>query len=168
MPLPLPLRRPSAAAKSRYAADRELAAKYEELSDAANTALADLASTLVSSREVDDVRSASLAAEQALLAVIQSAAAGRRATAGPASYDDRIAFRKALARADVDVWTRRLRDLRTRRETLKLDDQASAGLLLPNAVQVENSAAEGPHIFGMEAPPGTLRAGVDIESVVDR
>lgn len=168
MPLPVPFRRFSATAKSRHAADRELASRYDELSDAANSALAELARTLVSTREVDDLRSASLAAECALLDVISSAAAGQRAVAGLAGYDDRIAFRKAHARADVDVWTRRLRDLRTRRETLKLDNQASAGLLLPSAVQVEDSGAEGPHIFGMEAPPGTLRAGVDIKSVVDR
>lgn len=161
------LHRPSGATKTRYASDRELAARYDELSDAANQSLAELARTLVYSRDVDDVRAASLAAERALLEVIQSAAAGQRAAAGLAGYDDRIAFRKALARTDVHVWTLRLRDLRTRRETLKLDNQASAGLLLPDAVQVEDSGAEGPHIFGMEAPPGTLRAGVDIKSVVD-
>lgn len=167
MPKPQ-FRRISADARKQYAADRELARTYDERLDAADAALDRLREASVRARDAEQLRTLRLAAEQALLDAIRAAEAGERATAGVHTYGDRIAFRKARARADVDLWSKRLLDLRTRREALKLQNQATPGTFVPGAVRVTNTAAYGPHVFGLEALPGTLRAGVDLEAVVDR
>lgn len=167
MPNPL-FRRVSADARKQYAADRELARTYDERLDAADAALDRLRAAAVRARDAEQLRTLRLAAEKALLDAVRAAEAGERATAGVDTYGDRIAFRKARARSDVDVWSKRLLDLRTRREALKLQNQTTPGTIVPGAVRVTNTAAYGPHVFGLEALPGTLRAGVDLEAVVDR
>jgi hypothetical protein len=167
--VPIPqLRRVSADARKQYAADRELANAYDDRLDAADTALDRLRAASVRARDAEQLRTLRLAAEKALLDAIRAAEAGERATAGVETYGDRIAFRRARARSDVDLWSKRLVDLRTRREALKLHNQTTPGTLVPGAVRVGNTAALGPHVFGLEALPGTLRAGVDLEAVVDR
>lgn len=167
MPKPL-FRRVSADARKQYAADRDLARTYDERLDAADEALRRLGAAAVRARDAEQLRTLRLAAEQALLDAIHAAEAGERAAAGLHAYGDRIAFRKARARPEVDVWSKRLLDLRTRREALKLQNQTTLGTLLPGSVRVTNTAAYGPHVFGLEALPGTLREGVDLETVVDR
>lgn len=167
MPIPL-FRRISADARKQYATDRELAGTYDDRLDAADAALDRLRVAAVLARDAEQLRMLRLAAEQALLDAIHAAEAGERATAGPDTYGDRIAFRRARARSDVGHWSQRLLDLRTRREALKLQNQTTPGTFVPGAVRVSNTAAHGPHVFGLEALPGTLRAGVDLEAVVDR
>lgn len=167
MQIPRPGRHASAEARKQHASDRELAATFDDLLDTADEALQRLRTATATSRSAEELRTASLAAEKALLDAIHAAEAGERATAGVHTYGDRIAFRKAKARADVEAWGRRLLDLRTRREALKLQNQSTPGTIVPGAVQVQSTSAIGPHIFGMEALPGTLRAGVDLKTVVD-
>lgn len=167
MPKPL-FRRVSADARKQYAADRELARTYADRLDAADAALDRLRAAAVRARDAEQLRTLRLAAEKALLDAIRAAEAAERATAGPDTYGDRIAFRKAKARPEVDRWAKRLLDLRTRREALKLQNQTTPGTLVPGVVRVRSTAANGPHVFGLEALPGTLREGVDLEAVVDR
>lgn len=158
--------RASAEARSQYASDRELAATFDDLLDVADEALGRLRQLTVSSRSVDELRTIRLAAEKALLDAVQAAEAGERAAAGVHTYGDRIAFRKAKARTEVRAWSRRMLELRTRREALKLQNQSSAGTFVPGAVRVQSTSALGPHVFGLEALPGTLRAGVDLKAIV--
>lgn len=167
MPIPL-FRRVSADARKQYAADRELARTYSDRLEASDAALDRLRRAAVRARDAEQLRTLRLAAERALLDAIRAAEASVRAVAGPETYGDRIAFRKAKARPEVDLWLKRLSDLRTRREALKLQNQTTLGTLLPGVVRVTNTAANGPHVFGLEALPGTLREGVDLETVVDR
>lgn len=166
MQIPKPGRKASAEARQQYASDRELAATFDDLLDTADQALERLRRVTATSKSIEDLRTASLAAEKALLDAIHAAEAAERATAGVHTYGDRIAFRKAKARSDVEAWGRRLLDLRTRREALKLNNQSTLGTLVPGAVRVESTSALGPHVFGMEALPGTLRAGVDLKAVL--
>lgn len=166
MPIPKPFRHVSAEARRQYAADRELAATFDDLLNVADDALGRLRRASVTSRKPGELRTLRLAPEKALLDAIRAAAAGERATAGLHTYGDWIAFRKARARPEVDTWSRRLLDLRTRREALKLHNAATPGTLVPGAVQVQNTGAYGPHVFGLEALPGTLRAGVDLDSAL--
>lgn len=163
MPIPKPFQRVSDEAREQYARDRELAERFDELLDAADDALGRLRSEMVTSRDAAALRTTRLAAERALLDAVHAAEAGERASAGLATYGDRIAMRKARARPEVEQWGRRLLDLRTRREALKLSNAAVPGTLVPGAVQVQNTGAIGPHVFGLEALPGTLRAGVDLK-----
>lgn len=158
--------RTSDEARASYASDRELAATFDDLLDAADLALDRLRSLMVTGRHVDDLRDARLGAEKALLDAIRAAEAGERATAGLHTYGDRLAFRKARATSDVAEWTRRALELRTRREALKLQNQSTPGTLVPGAVRVQNTGAIGPHVFGLEALPGTLRAGVDLKALL--
>ncbi|MQA01291.1 MAG: hypothetical protein GEV07_00715 [Streptosporangiales bacterium] len=162
MPIAKPSRRAAAQAREQYAADQQLADQFDELLDAADDALDRLRRATATSRD------ARLAAERGLLDAIRSAEAAERATAGLHTYGDRIAFRKARAKPEVDAWGRRLLDLRTRREALKLRNQSTPGTLVPRAVQVQSTEAYGPHVFGLEALPGTLRAGVNLKQAVDR
>jgi dsDNA-binding SOS-regulon protein len=167
--VPIPLfRRVSADARKQYAADRELADAYDDRLDAADEALDRLRTASARARDAEQLRTLRLAAENALLDAIRAAEAGERATAGVETYGDRIAFRRARARSDVDLWSKRMVDLRTRREALKLHNQTTPGTLVPGAVRVTNTAAYGPHVFGLEALPGTLREGVDLGATVDR
>lgn len=166
VPIPNPFRRPDEGATRLHAADRELAATFDDLLDVADRALADLRRLSVSSRDLDELRRARLAAEKALLDAIHAAEAGKRSTAGVDTYDDRIAMRKARARHEVARWVRRERELRTRREMLKLHNATTPGTLVPAAVRVDSTGAYGPHVFGMEPLPGTLRAGVDLGAVL--
>lgn len=152
----------------QYAADQGLAAQFDDLLDEADEALADLRQLSVASRDVDQLRDARLTAERRLLAAIRAAEAAERATAGLHTYGDRIALRKARARLEVDAWGRRMLELRTRREALKLRNQSTLGTFVPGAVQVQSTEAHGPHVFGLEALPGTLRAGVDLKKTVGR
>lgn len=69
---------------------------------------------------------------------------------GPATYDDRIAARKALARADVRVWTDEADRLRTLRETYRLEAMGRAGTLVPSHVEVGTYAVLGPHLPGVD------------------
>lgn len=158
--------RPSADASKQYASDRELAATFDDLLDVADEALGRLRQLTVTSRSVDELRTVRLAAEKALLDAAQAAEAAQRCTAGVHTYGDRIAFRKAKARSEVRAWTHRLLELRTRREALKLQNQSAPGTLVPGAVRIQSTSALGPHIFGLEALPGTLRAGVDLKAIV--
>ncbi|MBO0827805.1 MAG: hypothetical protein J2P24_08485, partial [Streptosporangiales bacterium] len=167
--VPIPLfRRVSADARKQYAADRELARTYNDRLDAADAALDRLRAAAVRAKDAEQLRRLRLAAEEALLDAIHAAEAGVRAVAGPETYGDRIAFRKAHARPEVELWSQRLLDLRTRREALKLQNQTTLGTLVPGVVRVTSTAAKGPHVFGLEALPGTLREGVDLGTVVDR
>lgn len=145
-----------------------LAARYDELLDAADAAIDRLRAAMTTGRDAAELRKARAEAETALLDAANAAEAGRRRAAGLATYGDRIALRKALARPDVDAWSKRLVELRTRREALKLQTMSTLGALLPNSVRIDDTGAYGPHIFGLEALPGTLRAGVDVRTVVDR
>lgn len=166
VPIPNPFRRPDEAATRQYAADRELAATFDDLLDVADDALAELRRLSVSSRDIGELRRARFAAEKTLLDAVHAAEAGKRSTAGVDSYGDRIAMRKARARTEVARWVRRERELRTRREMLKLRNATTPGTLVPAAVRVDSTGAYGPHVFGMEPLPGTLRAGVDLGAVL--
>ena len=167
MQIPRPGRAASAEARTQYDSDRELAATFDDLLDVADTALERLRAAMVTGRDAEELRTARIGAEKALLDAVRAAEAGERATAGVHTYGDRIAFRKARARAEVAAWGRRLLELRTRREALKLQNMSTPGTLLPGAVRVQSTSALGPHVFGLEALPGTIRAGVDLKAVVD-
>lgn len=168
MPIPKPFQRTSPEARDTYASDRELVGRFDELLDTADEALDRLRRAMATGRDANELRTAGLGAERALVDAIRAAEAGERVSAGLHTYGDRIAFRKARARPEVEKWGGRLLDLRTRREALKLTNASTPGTLVPGAVQVHNTGAYGPHVFGLEALPGSLRAGVDLQQTLAR
>jgi hypothetical protein len=120
----------------RYKADRELAGTYREKLAAAGQAEQDLREAQMHARSDAEVRGLSKVLDAALLDALRAAEAAERVAMGtkvyPASEEFKdvraaqIAYRKALARADVRPWTDEVDRVRTAREALKLSFRAVA------------------------------------------
>jgi hypothetical protein len=107
-------------AEAQYAADAELAGKFNELLDEARAAEAKLRQAQASAAPLEEQHELAKALDAALTAVMRAAFAAERAAIGPRGYDDRIYRRKAKATAAVKLWTAEAEALLTLREAHRL------------------------------------------------
>ncbi len=112
--------RVSGAALRRYAADKELAGRLNELLAAARGAEDVLRQAEASGVPLAERRERALAFDRALTAAMRAAYAAERAQIGPRGYDDWIYRRKAKAKPKVRILTAEAERLLTLRETHRL------------------------------------------------
>lgn len=143
-------RRVSPEVGQRWQTDQELAARYPELLSNAGRAERELRRAQQERRPHAEISRANAALRAAVAEALAAAEAGERAATGPAAYDDRIARRKALARAPVRRWTDEADRLRTAREAYRLELTGRIGTHVPSHVQVGTHAVSGPHIPGVD------------------
>lgn len=164
-------RRVSEQARGRHVADQERAAGYPELLGQARAVERELRQAQYEARRYAEIRQHNQALVAALAEALEAAEAGERAAMGPATYDDHIARRKALARPGVRWWTDEADRLRTLREAYRLEAMGRTGTLVPSHVQVGTYAVLGPHIAGVDMAgarvegddPGRPGIGVDLD-----
>lgn len=156
-------RRVTEQARGRYVADEELAARYPDLLAEAQTAERQLREAQRENRSYAEIRRRSLTLDNALAKALSAAEAAERTAMGAATYDNRIAARKALARTNVRLWTDEADRLRTLREAYRLESMGRAGTLVPAHVQVGTYAVLGPHISGVDM----AKAGRDGEELAE-
>jgi len=104
-------------ARTRYAADVALAARFDELLSAARTAEQAFRQSQAARAPLQEQHSLGVALGTALTAAMRAAYAAERAEIGPQGYDDRIFRRKAKAKPAVHAWTDEAERLLTLRET---------------------------------------------------
>ncbi|QYC41399.1 hypothetical protein Nocox_18950 [Nonomuraea coxensis DSM 45129] len=112
--------RVSREAEVRYHADREISRSYPELLERARQAERTLRELRAAAADEIELLAAGRAFDHALTEALRAAEAGRRATFGVKSYDDRIARRKARATPRGREWTAEVDRLRTLREENRL------------------------------------------------
>ncbi|MGP7998543.1 MAG: hypothetical protein ACLPKI_14665 [Streptosporangiaceae bacterium] len=102
------------------AADQALAARFDELLDAARAAEQELRDAQVASAPLEDQYRLAKALDAALTEAMRSAYAAERVTIGPRGYEDRIYRRKAKATSPVRAWSMEAERLLTLRESHRL------------------------------------------------
>ncbi len=107
-------------ALAKHAADVALAAKFDDLLAAAQTAEAELRDAQASGSPPDRLRRLGKRLDAALTDVMRAAFAAERAEIGPRGYDDWIFRRKALATPKVRTWSMEAQRLLTLRESHQL------------------------------------------------
>jgi hypothetical protein len=110
----------SAAANERYAADKELAGRFQDLLAAAREADSALREAQASHAPLIEEHKLALALDTALTAAMRAAYAAQRVQIGPRGYDDWIYRRKAKAKPGVRIWTAEAERLLTLREEHRL------------------------------------------------
>jgi hypothetical protein len=111
----------STEALNQHAQDVALAAKFNELLEAARQAELELRQAQARAVALPERRRLALELDEALTAAMRAAFAAQRAAIGPRGYDDRIYRRKAKARPDVHALTAEAERLLTLRETHRLN-----------------------------------------------
>ncbi len=110
----------SAEAEQMLAADQALAARFDELLDAARAAEQQLRDGQTAGVPLPEQRRLAMALDAALTEAMRSAYAGERVTIGPRGYEDRIYRRKAKATSPVRAWSMEAERLLTLRESHRL------------------------------------------------
>ena len=113
-------RRISSDALEKYAADRELAAKFSDLLRAAEQAEDALRQAQARGAPLAGLRKLGLALDAALTSSLRAAYAAERAEIGERGYDDWIFRRKARAKPKVRMWRAEADRLLTMREEHRL------------------------------------------------
>jgi hypothetical protein len=111
----------STEALDEHAQDVALAAKFEELLEAARQAEAELRQAEARAASLTERRRLALGLDAALTAAMRAAYAAQRAEIGPRGYDDRIYLRKAKALPGVRALTAEADRLLTLRESHRLN-----------------------------------------------
>ncbi|MEU8245655.1 hypothetical protein [Nonomuraea sp. NPDC048916] len=124
--------RVSREAEVRYHADLEISKSYPELLEKARQVEQVLRELRAGDADEVELRGAGLAFDRALTEALRAAEAGQRATFGVASYDDRIARRKARATPAGAMWTAEVERLRTLREDNRLSGVPRVPYLVPS------------------------------------
>jgi hypothetical protein len=114
--------KPSSEAGQQYEADVALAARRNELLEAAGEAEDRLRQAQARHAPVTELHSRAEELDAALTAAVRAAYAARRAAIGPLGYDDRIYRRKAMAKAHVHALTAEAEHLLTLRENHRLNN----------------------------------------------
>jgi hypothetical protein len=125
--------RVSREAEVRYHADQEVGKGFEELLEKARRAERALRRVQASEATAEELRVAGLAFDRALTDALRAAEAGRRATFGIRSYDDRIRRRKGKATPAGAMWTAEVERLRTLREEHRLTGIPTVPRQVPSA-----------------------------------
>jgi len=107
-------------AMTQHATDVALAARFDELLDAARAAELRFRHAQATSAPLSEQHSLALDLDAALTAAMRAAYAAERAEIGPRGYDDRIFRRKAKAKRPVHAWTDEAERLLTLRESHQL------------------------------------------------
>jgi hypothetical protein len=110
----------SAEAEQMLAADEALAARFDELLDAARAAEQQLRDGQAAGVPLPEQRRLAMALDAALTEAMRSAYAGERVAIGPRGYEDRIYRRKAKATSPVRSWSMEAERLLTLRESHRL------------------------------------------------
>jgi hypothetical protein len=110
----------SDAAKERYAADKELAGRFEDLLAMARDADDALRQAQALHAPLSEQRRLALALDAALTAVTRAAYASQRVQIGLRGYEDWIYRRKAKAKPKVRLWAAEAERLLTLREEHRL------------------------------------------------
>jgi hypothetical protein len=113
--------KPSSEAEQQYKVDVALAARRDELLEAAREAEDRLRQAQARHAPVTELRRLADELDAALTAAVRSAYAARRAAIGPLGYDDRIYRRKAMAKPQVHALTAEAEHLLTLRENHRLN-----------------------------------------------
>ena len=113
--------KPSSEAEQQYKVDVALAARRDELLEAAREAEDRLRQAQARHAPVTELRRLADELDAALTAAVRSAYAARRAAIGPLGYDDRIYRRKAMAKPRVHALTAEAEHLLTLRENHRLN-----------------------------------------------
>jgi hypothetical protein len=111
----------STEALEQHAQDVALAAKFDELLEAARQAELELRQAEARAVPLPERRRLALELDAALTAAMRAAYAAQRAAIGPQGYDDRIYRRKAKARSEVHARTAEAERLLTLRESHRLN-----------------------------------------------
>ena len=114
--------KPSSEAEQQYKADAALAARRNELLEAAREAEDRLRQAQARHAPVTELHSLAEELDAALTAAVRAAYAARRAAIGPLGYDDRIYRRKAMAKSHVHALTAEAEHLLTLRENHRLNN----------------------------------------------
>ena len=110
----------SAEAGQMLAADEALAARFDELLEAARAADQALRNGQASGAALPEQHRLAMALDAALTAAMRSAYAAERVAIGPRGYEDRIYRRKAKATSPVRAWSMEAERLLTLRESHRL------------------------------------------------
>jgi len=113
--------KPSSEAEQQYKADAALAARRDELLEAAREAEDRLRQAQARHAPVTELHRLAEEFDAALTAAVRAAYAARRAAIGPLGYDDRIYRRKAMAKPQVHALTAEAEHLLTLRENHRLN-----------------------------------------------
>jgi hypothetical protein len=105
----------------QHAEDVALAAKFDDLLEAARQAELVLRQAEAKVTPATERRRLALALDAALTAAMRAAYAAQRAEIGPRGYEDRIFRRKAMARSEVKALTAEAERLLTLRESHRLN-----------------------------------------------
>ncbi len=138
-------------AQRRHADDKELAPRYQELLTAAGAAERELREAQAGRSAYSDTQRFYAELDAALEGARQAAEANARLTMGPATYDDRIARRKARVRDDVFRWTSAAERMRTLHDAYRLEAMGRSGTLVPASRPVEGYASSAPQIAGLDS-----------------
>jgi hypothetical protein len=111
----------SAEALEKHTQDVALAAKFDELLDAARRAEAELRQAEARTAPLTERRRLALELDAALTAAMRAAYAAQRAEIGARGYDDRIYLRRAKALPQVRALTTEADRLLTLRESHRLN-----------------------------------------------
>ncbi len=114
--------KPTGEAEQQYEADAALAARRNELLEAAREAEDRLRQAQARHAPVTELHSLAEEFDAALTAAVRAAYAARRAAIGPLGYDDRIYRRKAMAKPHVHALTAEAEHLLTLRENHRLNN----------------------------------------------
>ena len=110
----------SAEAGQMLAADEALAARFDELLEAARAAEQELRNGQASGVPLREQHRLATELDAALTAAMRSAYAAERVAIGPRGYEDRIYRRKAKATSPVRAWSMEAERLLTLRESHRL------------------------------------------------
>ncbi len=111
---------PSQEALQKYAADQELAGRFEDLLEGARTTEQALRDAEAARAPLPERYRLAKALDAALTEVMRAAYAAERVAIGPLGYDDRIYRRKAKATRPVRLWSAEAERLLTLRESHQL------------------------------------------------
>jgi hypothetical protein len=132
--------KPSNEAEQNYAADAALAARRQELLDAASQAETQFRQAQARRAPDAELRRLALALDSALTDAMHAAFAEQRAEIGPRGYDDRIYRRKARAKPHIHALTAEAERLLTLRETHRLNG-IPAVMFEPSPLQAQIAKA---------------------------
>ena len=107
-------------AQQKYAADQELAGRFDDLLDGARAAEQALRDAEAARAPLPERYRLAKALDAALTGVMRAAYAAERVAIGPLGYDDRIYRRKAKATPPVRLWSAEAERLLTLRESHRL------------------------------------------------
>ena len=107
-------------AQQKYAADQELAGRFDDLLDGARAAEQALRDAEAARAPLPERHRLAKSLDAALTDVMRAAYAAERVAIGPLGYDDRIYRRKAKATPPVRLWSAEAERLLTLRESHRL------------------------------------------------